>query len=69
MNAVRQPVPPFSQASAIEKNPAGGRRREFARSSPRRARIGALLSRKWAREIVDRLIKELWAYGGHPLRQ
>lgn len=37
-------------------------RAEFATG---RSEIVALLRRKWARELEYRLIKELWAFGGH----
>lgn len=37
-------------------------RAEFPRG---RAQIEAFLTRKWAREIDYRLIKELWAFDGH----
>jgi uncharacterized protein len=30
-----------------------------------RAEIAAFLRRKWSRELDYRLIKEIWAYGGH----
>lgn len=30
-----------------------------------REQVHALLTRKWARELDYRLIKELWAFGGH----
>lgn len=37
-------------------------RAEFPRG---REQIAAFLTRKWARELDYRLIKELWTYGGH----
>ena len=36
-------------------------RAEFLRG---REQVRALLQRKWARELDDRLIKQLWAFGG-----
>lgn len=81
--ASRPPLPPFTQASAIEKvrlaedgwntrnaekvslaytpDSRWRNRTEFATGRPA---IVQLLTRKWARELDYRLIKELWAFGG-----
>jgi uncharacterized protein len=81
---MRAPVPPFDEASAIQKVRAAedawnGRdptnvalaytpdctwrnRTEFLSG---RNEITVFLSRKWARELDYRLIKELWAFGGN----
>jgi uncharacterized protein len=80
----RPPVPPFDEASAMQKVRAAedvwnGRdpakvalaytcdciwrnRAEFLSG---RDEITAFLSRKWARELDYRLIKELWTFGGN----
>lgn len=77
----RPPLPPFTQATAIEKvrlaedgwngrNPekvslaytedtVWRNRSEFLRG---RADVVAFLTRKWAKELDYRLIKELWAF-------
>lgn len=81
---MRPPLPPFTEASAIEKvrlaedawnsrNPAKvalaytpdsqwRNRAEFVHG---RAEIEAFLTRKWARELDYRLIKELWTFAGN----
>jgi nuclear transport factor 2 (NTF2) superfamily protein len=81
---VRPPLPPFTEASAIEKvrlaedawnsrDPArvalaytpDSRWRNRAEFINGRAEIEAFLTRKWARELDYRLIKELWAFTGN----
>lgn len=81
---MRPPLPPFTEASAIEKvrlaedawnsrNPAKvalaytpesqwRNRAEFVHG---RVEIEAFLTRKWARELDYRLIKELWTFAGN----
>ncbi|MGH0224865.1 DUF1348 family protein [Sinorhizobium meliloti] len=81
---MRPPLPPFTDASAIEKvrlaeDAWNGRdpgkvalaytpdsqwrnRTEFING---RAEIEAFLTRKWARELDYRLVKELWAFTGN----
>ncbi|WP_027992549.1 nuclear transport factor 2 family protein [Sinorhizobium meliloti] len=81
---MRPPLPPFTDASAIEKvrlaeDAWNGRdpgkvalaytpdsqwrnRAEFING---RAEIEAFLTRKWARELDYRLVKELWAFTGN----
>ena len=54
----RPPLPPFTRESATQKVRIGNRS-EFIRG---RTEIIAFLSRKWARELDYRLIKELWAF-------
>jgi nuclear transport factor 2 (NTF2) superfamily protein len=75
----RPPLPPFTRETAIQKDGWNGRnpekvslaytedsvwrnRAEFVQG---RAAIVALLTRKWARELDYRLIKELWAHDGN----
>ena len=81
---MRPPLPPFTEASAIEKvrlaedawnsrDPArvalaytpDSRWRNRAEFINGRAEIEAFLTRKWARELDYRLIKELWAFTGN----
>jgi nuclear transport factor 2 (NTF2) superfamily protein len=81
---VRPPIPPFTEAAAIEKvrlaedawngrDPANvalaytpdsqwRNRAEFING---RAEIEAFLTRKWARELDYRLVKEFWAFTGN----
>ena len=79
----RPPLPPFTEASAIEKvrlaedgwntrDPArvvlayteDTRWRNRAEFLNGRAEVEAFLTRKWAKELDYRLIKELWAFTG-----
>jgi nuclear transport factor 2 (NTF2) superfamily protein len=81
---VRPPLPPFTEATAIEKvrlaedawngrDPAkvalaytpGSQWRNRAEFINGRAEIKALLTRKWARELDYRLVKELWTFAGN----
>jgi nuclear transport factor 2 (NTF2) superfamily protein len=63
----RPPLPPFTQETAVQKvrlaedgwNSRWRNRAEFLHGSEQ---IVAFLSRKWARELDYRLIKELWAF-------
>ncbi len=81
---MRPPLPPFTEATAIEKvrlaeDAWNGRepakvalaytpdsewrnRAEFING---RAEIEAFLTRKWARELDYRLVKELWTFAGN----
>ncbi|MBB2973298.1 nuclear transport factor 2 family protein [Mesorhizobium sp. RMAD-H1] len=81
---MRPPLPPFTEATAIEKvrlaeDVWNGRdptkvalaytpdsqwrnRAEFIND---RAEIEAFLTRKWARELDYRLVKELWTFAGN----
>jgi nuclear transport factor 2 (NTF2) superfamily protein len=80
---VRPPLPPFTEASAIEKvrlaedawngrDPAkvalaytpDSQWRNRAEFINGRAEIEAFLTRKWAREMDYRLVKELWTFSG-----
>jgi nuclear transport factor 2 (NTF2) superfamily protein len=83
MSQDRPPLPPFSEASAVQKvrmaedawnsrdpervalayteDSQWRNRSEFFQG---RARIVEFLTRKWARELDYRLIKELWAFTG-----
>ena len=81
---MRPPLPPFTEASAIEKvrlaedawngrDPArvalaytpDSRWRNRAEFINGRAEIEAFLTRKWARELDYRLVKELWAFSSN----
>jgi uncharacterized protein len=84
MTEQRPPLPPFTEATAIQKvraaedgwnscNPervalayttdsTWRNRAEFFQGRPA---IVAFLTRKWARELDYRLIKELWAFTGN----
>ncbi|MFO1037812.1 MAG: nuclear transport factor 2 family protein [Geminicoccaceae bacterium] len=81
--APRPPVPPFTEATAIQKvraaedawngrDPAkvalaytpDSRWRNRSEFFTGRAAIEAFLTRKWAKELDYRLIKELWAFTG-----
>lgn len=81
---MRPPLPPFTEATAIEKvrlaedawngrdpakvavayawNSQWRNRAEFING---RAEIEAFLTRKWARELDYRLVKELWTFAGN----
>jgi hypothetical protein len=80
----RQPIPPFTTQTAIEKvrlaedgwntrDPAkvalaytpGSKWRNRAEFVEGREEVEAFLSRKWAKELDYRLIKELWAHDGN----
>ncbi len=80
----RPPLPPFTEATAIQKvrlaedawnnrDPAkvalaytpDSQWRNRAEFVTGRAEIEAFLTRKWARELDYRLIKELWTFGGN----
>lgn len=81
---MRPPVPPFTEATAIEKvrlaedawngcDPAkvalaytpDSQWRNRAEFINGRAEIEAFLTRKWARELDYRLVKELWTFTGN----
>lgn len=62
----RRPVPPFTREDAVERvslaytvDSAWRNRAEFPVGRPA---IVEFLTRKWARELDYRLIKELWAF-------